>query len=99
VDVRIQQIMDRPFDAYAVILGPAGVYSIRFGNSLVPGVSPIARKVFMLPGGYDGTILQMSIPPGVEGDYRVIVGLADTGAKVSGLGDVFASGVEYFSVR
>jgi len=99
VNVAIRPILDRPFDAYAVILGPGVVYSIKFGNSLVPGVSPIARGVFFLPGGYFGTLLEMTVPPGVAGDYQVIIGLADSGAKVTGVQSAFAWDVAYFSVR
>ncbi len=99
VSVSIRPILDRPFDAYAVILGPGVVYSIRFGNSLAPGVNPIARGVFFLPAGYVGTLLDMMIPPGVPGDYQAIVGLVDSGAKVTGVESAFAWDVAYFSVK
>jgi hypothetical protein len=62
-------------------------------------VSPIAKGVSFLPGGYVGTLLDMTIPPGVAGDYQVIIGLADSGAKVTGVGSTFAWDVAYFSVR
>ncbi|MEI6632970.1 MAG: MBL fold metallo-hydrolase [Chlamydiota bacterium] len=99
VSVEILPVMDRPFDAYAVILGPGVVYSIRFGNSLSLGVSPIAQGVSFLPAGYYGTLLEMTVPPGVPGDYQAIIGLADSGAKVTGVESAFAWDVAYFSVR
>jgi hypothetical protein len=99
LDVSVLPVMDRPFDAYAVILGPAGAYSIKFGNVLVPGVSPIARGVLFLPYEYNETILNMTIPSGVAGNYQAIVGLVDTGAKVNGVQDAFALDVAYISVN
>jgi hypothetical protein len=99
VNVAIRQLLDRPFDAYVVIFGPAGVYSIKFGNSLSPGVSPIARGVFFLPEGYFGTLLEMTVPSGIAGDYQAIIGLADAGARVTGVESAFAWDVAYFSLR
>ena len=99
VSVAIGQVLFPPFDAYAVILGPPGVYSIQFGNYLVPGVSPIARGIFFLPAGYYATLLDMAVPPGVAGDYQAIVGLAETGTKVTGAQNAFEWDVAYFSVR
>mgnify|MGYP001290602438 FL=1 len=97
VKAAVMPILKWKFDAYAVLLGPAGVYSIRFGNSLVPGVEPIARKVFLF-GEYDGTLLQMKVPPGVAGRYRVILGLADEGARVTGVGSAFELDEQYLTV-
>jgi beta-lactamase superfamily II metal-dependent hydrolase len=99
VRVVIQQILDRPFDAYVVITGPAGVYSVKFGNALSPGVSPTARGVFMLPGGYNEKVLDMPVPDGCAGSYKAIVGLADAGRKVVGVESAFASDMAEFTAR
>ena len=99
IDVTLQQIMDRPFDAYAVIIGPPGVFTMCFGDVLLPGVSPIVRNMLFLPGGYEGRLLDIPVPPGVQGDYHAIVGLADAGAKVTDAGSAFMSGTANFSVR
>ncbi|GEM_PF-2534074 len=98
VRAEIQEIMFPPFDAYAVLLGPAGVYSIRFGNSLLPGVNPIARGVMFLSPGYYETLLEMKVPPGVSGPYQVILGLTEAGARVTGVGSAFEFDVQYFTV-
>lgn len=99
VSVAIQQILLPPFDAYAVILGPPGPYSIQFGNSLVPGVHPIVRGVLFLPAGYYGTLLEMAVPPVPPGDYRVIVGFTEVGRKVKGVGSAFLWDEARFSMR
>ena len=75
------------------------VYSVKFGNALSPGVSPTARGVFMLPGGYNEKVLDMPVPDGCAGSYKAIVGLADAGRKVVGVESAFASDMAEFTAR
>ncbi|MDD5556874.1 MAG: hypothetical protein PHN82_06450 [bacterium] len=89
VHVAVQPVLDRPFDAYVVIHGPAGVHSVRFGNSLAPGVIPIAQRIIFLPTVYSETLLQMAIPQVPPGQYHVVAALADMGRGVTGVGDTF----------
>jgi hypothetical protein len=99
VSVVVQPITGRQFDAYAVIAGKAGTFSIQSGNHLRRGVLPIVRNVRALRNGYSGVLLKMAIPKGVSGDYRVIAGLVDAGGKVRGPGSAFAYDVEHLTVK
>ena len=99
VSAVIQPITGRPFDAYAVIVGKAGVFSIQPGNRLRRGVIPIVQDVNSLPASYSGVLLNMRVPQGVAGDYRVIAGLVDTGGKVRGPSSAFAGDTENFTVK
>jgi hypothetical protein len=99
VSVIVQPIVDRPFDAYAVITGKAGTFSIQFGNRLRRGVAPIAQNIRSLPQGYSGVLLNRTIPQGVAGDYQVHAGLVDAGSKVRGPGSAFAHDVAALTVR
>jgi len=99
VSVIVQPIVDRPFDAYAVITGKAGTFSIQFGNRLRPGVVPIVTNIRSLPQGYSGVLLNMTIPGGVAGDYQVHAGFVDAGSKVKGPDSAFAYDVKRVTVR
>jgi hypothetical protein len=98
VSVVVQPISNRPFDAYAVITGKAGTFSIQAGNRLRPGVAPIVTNISALPDGYSGVLLSMTIPQGVAGDYQVIAGLVDAGSTVRGPSSAFAYDVADFTV-
>ncbi|MDD5557172.1 MAG: MBL fold metallo-hydrolase [bacterium] len=87
------------FDAYAVITGPAGTFSIAPGGALRPGIVPLAANVGALPAVYDETILRMTVPGGVSGDYRVIGGLVEAGRRVRGTVDAFAHDSRPVAVR
>lgn len=95
----VQPITGRPFDAYAVIIGNGGTFSIQAGNRLKRGIFPFVRNIRSLPNGYSGVLLNMSVPQGVGGDYRVIAGLVDTGGTVRGPSSAFAGDTEYFTVK
>lgn len=99
VDLIVQPIPERPFDGYAVITGKAGIFSIQKGNRLRPGIAPFVTNIPALPTGFSGTLLNMTIPQGVSGDYQVHAGLVDVGAKVEGPSDTFAYGVAALTVR
>jgi hypothetical protein len=99
VDVTVQPIAGRPFDAYAAIIAPRAVYSIQRGNTLRKGVVPFVSGVTALPNGYSGTIFQIVIPAGTEGDYQIIAGLVDEGEPVKGVGSAFMYDVEYVTVK
>jgi len=99
VSVVVQPVTGRQFDAYAVITGTAGTFSIQFGNRLHRGLMPIVQNIRSLPNGYSGVLLKITIPQGVSGDYRVVAGLVDAGGTVKGPGSAFASDIEYITVR
>jgi hypothetical protein len=99
VSAVVQSITGRPFDAYAVIVGNAGIFSIQPGSRLKRGVVPLVQDVSSLPNGYSGVLLNMSVPQGVEGDYQIIAGLVDAGSKVKGAGSAFAGDTEHFTIR
>ncbi|MCX6339276.1 MAG: hypothetical protein NTX71_05080 [Candidatus Aureabacteria bacterium] len=99
VSVVVQPVTGRPFDAYAVIAGKAGTFSIQSGNHLRRWIIPIVRDIPALPQGYSGVLLNMTVPQGVSGDYRVVAGLVDAGGKVRGPASAFAYDVEHLSVK
>jgi hypothetical protein len=99
VSAVVQPVTGRPFDAYAVIVGSAGVFSIQPGNRLRRGIVPLVRDIRALPNGHSGMLLNMLVPQGVGGDYRVIAGLVDTGSTVRGSSSAFAADTEYVTVR
>ena len=88
--VSVAPITGRPFDAYVCVVTPGGqILSIQSGNRIVPGLRALAQNVHALPGGYSGTLLEVSIPTGLKGHYRIIGGVCNTGVKVRTTGDVF----------
>ncbi|MCX6355681.1 MAG: hypothetical protein NTZ78_12395 [Candidatus Aureabacteria bacterium] len=103
VDVVVQPITGRPFDAYAAIMDAGGrvLFWIQPGNSLNSGTTPIplATKVGSLPNRYSGTLLNVRIPPGHGGDYQIGVGLVDSGRRVKGASSAFEYDVAGLSVR
>lgn len=90
VNVTVQPLA-QAFDAWSVIFGPGGaLYSFVPGNpaALVPGAQPLATNVPGLSAPYAGVLLDMpAIPQGVQGLYRIVVGLVPAGVAPVGIGD------------
>jgi tartrate-resistant acid phosphatase type 5 len=95
----VQPFSGRPADVYVVIVGPAGIYSVLFGNKLAAGVIPIVKNLKDLPNTVDRTILQVPVPPNIGGDYRAIIAFVDKGRRVHGLSDAFMYRIASFSLK
>ncbi|MCX6354700.1 MAG: hypothetical protein NTZ78_07350 [Candidatus Aureabacteria bacterium] len=88
--VSVAPITGHPFDAYMCVVTPGGqILSIQSENRIVSGLRALAQNIHALPGGYSGTLLELSIPAGLKGDYRIIGGLSNAGAKVGNINDLF----------
>ena len=77
VDVAVQPLT-ATFDAWGCIFGPgASAYSFTLGNptSLRSGTDPLVQDIPGLPAVYTTRLLEMTIPPGVGGEYTVVVEL------------------------
>ncbi|MDD5556702.1 MAG: hypothetical protein PHN82_05560 [bacterium] len=85
VDVEVQPIA-QAFDAWAVILGDTSSYSMVLGRpgEVRSGARPLARNVGGLGTIYTGRLLDLAIPQGAAGSYRVIVGLVPEGTTPTG---------------
>lgn len=80
-DVDVESIAE-PFDAWAVILGTDSSCSMVSGKpgEVRSGAHPLVTGVNGLTDAYSGRLLDLVIPPGAAGTYRVIVGLVPPGA-------------------
>jgi len=81
VDVAVQPLT-ATFDAWGCIFGPGPVaYSFTLGNptALRSGTDPLATNIAGLAAPYTTRLLEMTIPPGVGGDYTVVVELCPAG--------------------
>jgi len=80
----------RVFDAYAVLAGPGGIFSIRPGGGMVAGIRPYAARVPGLGDAIEATLLDIAIPARVPtGAWVVYAGLVPQGANPSP-GNAFA---------
>jgi len=97
VRVNVQPI-EQAFDAWGVIFGPAGaIHSFVLNNpgALVPGAVPLATNVPRLGTAYDGSLLDLpAIPQGVQGTYRIIVGLVPAGVPPTDAGSAIPGYVD-----
>jgi uncharacterized repeat protein (TIGR03803 family) len=86
VDVLIQPISQR-LDAWAVIMGSGGTYSMVYGNpgQVRTGARAYVRGVQGLTSQYSGRLLDITIPGNVAGSYNVIVGLVPAGVNPTGV--------------
>ena len=74
----------RPFDAYAVLAGPGGTFSVRPGGGMVEGIRPYAARVPSLGDALEAALLDIAIPAGTPaGAWVVYAGLVPPGAKPS----------------
>ena len=73
----------RPFDAYAVLSGPGGTWSMTPGGGLAVGIRPYAAAA-ALGQSVDAALLDAEIPPGTApGAWTVYAGLVPRRAKPS----------------
>lgn len=81
IDVAVQPL-GQAFDAWGCIFGPgASAWSFTFGNptALREGTEPLVQNIPGLPAVYTGNLFNLTIPPGVAGDYTVVVELVPAG--------------------
>jgi hypothetical protein len=70
------QPTSRRFDAYAVLAGPAGTYSILPGGRLAPGIRPYAQAVRGLEAETRAALLEIEVPANIRaGAWTVHAGL------------------------
>lgn len=86
VDATVQMLW-LTVDAWGVVFGPGGtVYSFVPWNpgALRAGAVPLGTDIpgFWAPASY--RLLEMTIPPGVQGEYRIVVGLVPAGIVPTG---------------
>jgi len=77
VDVEVQPLA-QAFDAWGCIFGPgASAWSFTFGNptALREGTEPLVQDIPGLPAVYTGPLLNLTIPPGIAGEYTIVVEL------------------------
>ena len=86
VDAMVQMLW-QTVDFWGVVFGPGGtVYSFVPGNpaALRPGAAPLDTDVPGFWAPVRSRLLEMTIPPGAQGDYRIVAGLVPAGIAPTG---------------
>lgn len=81
VDVVVQPLTQK-FDAWGCIFGPGpSAYSFTLGKptALRSGTHPLVRNISGLSAAYTTRLLNLKIPPGIAGEYTVVVELVPAG--------------------
>ncbi|MCX6356189.1 MAG: hypothetical protein NTZ78_15005 [Candidatus Aureabacteria bacterium] len=95
------QPIDQIFDVWGIIIGGGSSYSFTLADPSVlqNELRPMVSGVPGLLESYSRTIFSIpAVPPGAEGDYRIIVGLVDRGKTPRGIEDAIPGYVSEMEV-
>ena len=82
VDVLFNNAIDRPFDAYCVIVLPDdSCFSLTGYNKIARGIKPFASSIPALQAGYTARLADLILKGIAPAEYKLIVGVAPQNAS------------------